>query len=141
MSLILALACAAGDDIPLNNDPEVVVDTGPDDEDGPIIQHDGVESPQYVGEDIWIEARILDADGTVLLGQLEYRRQTSPDFETAGMIAAPELGEDMYRGKIPSSALGSAGIHYYFFAVDNSNNESIYPEAAPDEYFKFDLTE
>ncbi|HJN78171.1 MAG TPA: hypothetical protein QGF58_29935 [Myxococcota bacterium] len=141
MFLSIALSCA-GDDAPINDAPSTVThDTGPDDVDGPIIQHDGVDSPQYVGDDIWIEARILDAEGSVLLAQLLYRRQTSPDFETAGMIAAPDLGEDMYEGKIPDDKLGSAGMHYYFFAVDASNNDAVYPTTAPDEYFKFDLTE
>ena len=141
MLLIPVLGCTGVEPPPQNNTDAIVPDTGPDDLDGPIIDHDGMDSPQYAGADIWIEARILDAEGSVLLGQLYYRRQTSPDWQTAGMLADPDAGEDMYKGKIPAANLGSAGMHYYFFAVDNNNNESIYPEAAPDEYFKFDLTE
>lgn len=135
------LACASPDDVQQN------IDLTPDetgftaDIDGPIIVHDAIESPQWVDDDVIIEALILDEEGSVLIGQLFFRRQTSPDFESTGMILAADAGDDMYRGKIATTSLGSAGMHYYFKAVDNSNNESVFPEAAPDEYFKFDLTE
>ena len=139
--LFAALACTAGEPVQSNLDPTLVDTATIEDLDGPIIVHDEVDSPQWADDDVLIEALILDEDGTVLIGQLFYRRQTSPDFDSTGMIAAPDAGEDMYRGKIKVSDLGSAGMHYYFKAVDNANNESVFPQAAPDEYFKFDLTE
>lgn len=142
MTLLLAtLACTDGDAPQSNLDPTIVDTASFEDEDGPVIVHDEIESPQWADEDVIIEALIVDEDGSVLIGQLFYRRQTSPDWNSTGMIAAADAGDDMYRGKIKSSDLGSAGMHYYFKAVDNANNESVYPDAAPDEYFKFDLTE
>lgn len=140
MILLAWLACTDGEPVQTNIDLPTGDSGSVEDLDGPVIVHDEIASPQWIGDDIVIEATIIDEDGSVLLGQLYYRRQTSPDFESTGMIAVPDE-DNLYRGKIPASDLGSAGMHYYFVAVDNSNNESQYPEPAPAEYFKFDLTE
>ncbi len=116
-------------------------DASGDDLDGPLISHSGTSSPQYVGEDISIGARIVDEQNKVLVAEIHYRRQTSENWSSAGMDFDPTDGEDRYSGVIPAEQLGSAGMHYYILAVDSKNNESVYPEAAPDEYFKFDLAE
>lgn len=115
-------------------------DLSTEDLDGPIISHSGTSSPQYVGEDIPIDARIVDEQNKVLIAEIHYRRQTAESWNSAGMdydVAEPES----FLGYIPAEELGSAGMHYYLVAVDSKNNETVYPEAAPDEYFKFDLAE
>ena len=54
----------------------------------------------------------------------------------------PRIDEpERFTGFIPADELGSAGMHYYLVAVDSKNNETVYPEPAPDEYLKFDLAE
>ncbi|MED5371644.1 MAG: hypothetical protein VX899_11550 [Myxococcota bacterium] len=116
-------------------------DTAPelDDLDGPAISHEQVESPQAVGSDITISVNITD-DTQVLVASLKFRRQTAPEWENAGLVLTdPETG--LYEGKISAEDLGSGGMHYYFEAVDTLQNTSVWPEAAPDEYFKFDLYE
>ena len=115
-------------------------DASGDDLDGPVIAHNGTSSPQFVGEDIVIDARIFDEQNKVLAAEVHYRRQTSEAWSSSGMDWDP-TGDELYTGAIPADQLGSAGMHYFIVAVDSKNNESVFPEAAPDEYFKFDLAE
>lgn len=142
MSLLIALL---GCTDPPTSTPEFQgvgtdTDMSGDDLDGPTISHSGIPSPQYVGEDVEISARITDEQNRVLAAEILFRRQTSEAWSSAPMdwdIDEPER----FTGFIPADELGSAGMHYYLVAVDSKNNETVYPEPAPDEYLKFDLAE
>lgn len=148
-ALVLTLSGCDGSDsyTPSGNDQGNVQDTSLD-LDGPVISHDVVPSPQYMLEDVMLSARVVDADSQVLAVQLFYRQQTSESFKQGGMVLIePEEGPGgvviggTYQGKIPVENLGSSGMHYYFQAVDIEQNMSVYPQAAPEEFFKFDLTD
>ncbi len=138
LALSMLLACTS-DDLPSGIDD--TQDTQPvlEDLDGPAIEHELVASPQLVGEDIFIEAYITD-DTSVLIAAVKYRRQTAEQWENGSMaLIDPETG--LYKGKISAADQGSSGMHYYFEAVDTLQNTSVWPEAAPEEFFKFDLYE
>lgn len=140
MTLVLTmlLACTS-DDLSTENDDTQDTQPVPDDLDGPAFTHETVPSPQRVGEDIFIEAFITD-DTSVLVAAVKFRRQTAEKWENGSMVLVdPDTG--LYKGKISASDQGSSGMHYYFQAVDTVQNISVWPEAAPEEFFKFDLYE
>jgi hypothetical protein len=138
LALSMLLACTS-DDLPTGGDDTQDTQPVPDDLDGPAIAHEAIPSPQIVGEDIFIEAFITD-DTSVLVAAVKYRRQTAEQWENGSMVLVdPETG--LYKGKISAAAQGSSGMHYYFEAVDTVQNTSVWPEAAPEEFFKFDLYE
>lgn len=138
LALSMLLACTS-DDLPSGSDD--TQDTQPvrEDLDGPAFAHEKLASPQILGEDILIQATITD-ETAVLIAAVKFRRQTAQEWENASMaLVDPETG--LYQGKIKAADQGSSGMHYYFEAVDTKQNTSVWPEAAPDEFFKFDLYE
>lgn len=139
MILALSMLVACTDDVATG--PADTQDTQPvpDDLDGPAIEHQQVASPHLLGEDLQIEATITD-DTSVLIASVKFRRQTAEQWENASLVLVnPETG--LYQGKIDAADMGSSGMHYYFEAVDTKQNTSVWPEAAPGEFFKFDLYE
>ena len=137
-TLALSAAGCTGDAATDGTKETELPDTGVD-VDPPQFQHNAIPSPQYVDEDVYVDARVWDEDSQILAVQVFYRRQTASDWESGGMLLTE--AEDVYGGNIQAEKMGSAGMHYYFKAVDTESNEGVYPEGAPADYLKFDLTE
>ena len=121
-----------------NEGPDVVTkgeDTGErQDLEGPIIEHDPVETAQLFGQAVSIEATVTDEMSSVFVVKVYYKRETSTTWDSSGMTSD---GGDLFSGAIPADAVGSGGMHYYLYAVDSRQNESYLPEEGSGDPWHF----
>jgi hypothetical protein len=120
-----------GGDEPTEDDP---------DEDGPVITHTPVETTQVLGEDVVIEATVVDEESGVLVVEVYYKEETSTEWSTgSGLSLQDDAGN--YMGVIPGDKVRGGGMNYYLSAVDLSNNESWMPEEGDDDPYHFRVSE
>lgn len=103
----------------------------------PTITHEPVSSPQSASGTVLVTATIVDPDGILVAG-VQFRTQTDLAFRSRAMIP---LGDDVWQISLTPDDLQTAGMHYYIEAVDNSGLGSTQPDAAPTDYYRFDLVD
>lgn len=96
---------------------------------GPLIQHDEVADGQPISEDVTVAAEIQDP--SEVTGALLFYRAAGGSTAFAPMS---NTSGDVYQGTIPSSALSTGTMEYWFIATDGvvpTANQSTLPSGAP----------
>jgi len=109
----------------------------------PSITFEPVDDAQPSGEDVVLEATIVDNEGGsgVFVGTLYYRNETdaSSDWKPIGFVRQGET--DDFKATIKASEQHSSGMWYYILAVDVAQNEAVLPEGAPASPYHFRYTD
>ena len=111
-------------------------DSGQEDLDGPIIGSTPLGNPQYMGSPLTITADITDEAGEVQDARVFFKEETLVTWDHVGMS---EVKGSTWEGTIPPESLGSGGMDYYIWAVDDSLNETFLPEHGADDPYHFRL--
>lgn len=93
---------------------------------GPLIEHVPVSTPQPLGSDVVVEARVTDAGSGVDRVWIQHRPQDEAGWTSASMTA-DEVDGGLYVGRIPAAALSGAGVAYHLVAEDVAGNTSFAP--------------
>lgn len=128
-----AIGCSGGG-------TQVVTTTGngpADDGDtvAPEIEHEPIDAAQYWGEDVFVEATVTDDNSGVFMVRVVYKQETSTFWYEAGLTA--QNSEGFYSGVIPGEDVGSAGMHYYIYAVDYEDNTAYMPDDGEEDAYHF----
>lgn len=111
----------------------IVTILGPNDSQGPLIQHTPVANGQPVGVPVVIGAELRDVTG-VAGGFVRYRRATGPTpnpTRTLDLVRGPG---DRWEATIPGTDVTSFGVSYWIEAIDTvpgAPNQSTSPSGAP----------
>lgn len=108
--------------------PHDLSDIGPSVTSPPIVSN--IERDPVVptsSETVTISADIVDADGTVTTAELYYAYGLATPSFTA--VAMTNTSGDRWEADIPGPGVDSTWVKYYFRAVDNAANETIFPDA------------
>ena len=109
------------------------------DEDGPVIEHESIQTSQWYMEDVPIEAWVYDDDSGVFIVEVVYKREDSTVWESKPIAVDPDE-PDFYAGEIPAAEVVSGGMHYYIEAMDREGNMSQDPPEGEADPFHFRIT-
>lgn len=100
------------------------------DEDPPEITHEQIGT-QIFGQDVTVEATVIDLESEVAEVKVYYRRN---DLTTWSDLTLTPAGDDLFSVKIPGGEVSGSGMKYYLTAADAVGNTVAYPiegEALP----------
>ena len=109
------------------------------DEDGPIIDHDDINTSQRYLEDVAIDTWVYDDGSGVFIVEVVYKREDSTVWDSKP-IPADDVEADFYSGEIPAADVVSGGMHYYLEAHDRDGNVSFDPVEGAQNPFHFRIT-
>ncbi len=116
---------------------------GGGDETPPSIAFEPPEEPQPSGDDVVLEATLVDNDGGsgLFVGTLYYRNETdaSTAWKPIGFVRQGE--SDVFHATIKAAEQRSGGMWYYLLAIDVAQNEAVAPESAPESSYHFRYTD
>lgn len=97
------------------------------DEVPPLITFEVDEQNRPSGQDVELEANIMDEGSGVFTATLYFRNETdgSKDWKSIGFVS---LGSDLWMATISADEQHSSGMWYYIRAVDFAQNEAFFPE-------------
>jgi hypothetical protein len=108
--------------------PHDLSDIGPATTSPPIVNN--IERDPVIPtstETVTISADITDADGTIATAELYYAYGlATPSFT---MVTMTNTSADRWEANIPGPGVDSTWVKYYFRAVDNAGNETLFPDA------------
>lgn len=139
MWLLMVVACGSGlKTTGSDGVPDDIADG--EDQDPPVITFEPYTTSQPFGQDVLIEAIIVDEGTGVFLSQVWYKNETdgSGAWRSLAMIPA---GEDIWQATLPGDEQQSGGLNYYLEAVDRSNNVALAPEEGDGEPYHLRLSE
>ena len=109
------------------------------DEDGPIIDHDFINTSQRYMEDVPVDAWVYDDGSGVFIVEVVYKREDSTVWDSKP-IPVDDVEPDFYSGEIPAADVVSGGMHYYLEAHDRDGNVSFEPVEGAQNPFHFRIT-
>lgn len=129
-----ALSCTLGDDDDDtgddDDDDDDNNDDADDDDEPPAIEHTPLGDQASGFGDFHVQAVITD-DGTIADAACYYRVNSTGDF----LLLSMEETADGYSAYIPDQ--DSVLIEYYLSATDNSENNALSPDNAPEAVYAF----
>ena len=133
VSLIAASACT----------PSIKVDTSSEEpcceelDEPPLMLCEEIPDGQVIGEDVPVQCTVTDADG-VFMVTINYASETSSFWQDAALRPADASG--LWTGEIPRDDVTGAGMYYYFGAVDENDDQALYPDGGEDEHLHFRIS-
>ncbi|HEY3353505.1 MAG TPA: hypothetical protein VGQ83_09670 [Polyangia bacterium] len=105
---------------------------------GPVVTHTALTTPQPAGQAVTLTATVEDPDGVASV-TVFYQVAHASAWQTVSLQEAG-VRSTTYTGEIPAAGVVAPSISYYFAATDRKGATATLPVAAPTEAFSFTVT-
>ena len=130
--VVSALACG-GDTVQTVNKGSSPTESDPD-ETGPVIEHDEITETQTWLEAVDIDAYVTDEEGEVLVVEVWFKSEDTMVWDNE--MLSEDGDEGGWSGEIPAEEVESGGMDYFLTAMDDSGNETYFPEEGDSYHFR-----